>query len=103
MKFLCIPRTAALSFTGVCNSSEELPRKKQLPGQGAAQTYPAYATCLHSCQLLTHTCYGNLKTDSAASVLHPSVCLDVTPGSFCLIKGTALLDSKSTALSMSLF
>lgn len=92
---LCIPETAALSVTGVCNSSEELPRKKQLPGRGAAQTYPAYATCLHSCQLLIHTCYGNLKTDSIASVLHPSACLYVTPGSLCLIKGLPLLDTES--------
>lgn len=95
MSSLCIPETAALSVTGVCNSSEELPRKKQLPGRGAAQTYPAYATCLHSCQLLIHTCYGNLKTDSIASVLHPSACLYVTPGSLCLIKGLPLLDTES--------
>lgn len=95
MSSLCVLETAALSVTAVWNSSDELPGKKQLPGQGTAQTHPAYATCLQSCQLLTHTCYGNLKTDSAASVLHPSVCLRVTPGSLCLIKGTPLLDTES--------
>lgn len=92
---LCVLEPAALPVTAVWNSSDELPGKKQLPGQGTAQTHPAYATCLQSCQLLTRTCYGNLKTDSAASVLHPSVCLRVTPGSLCLIKGTPLLDTES--------
>lgn len=95
VSILCIPRPAALSNAGVSNASEELPRRKQVPGQGTAQTYPTYATRLHSCQLLTHTCYGNLKTGSIASVLHPSACLYVTPGSLCLIKGTSLLDPES--------